>query len=158
MDQIQPTATGAWARGLFIAACVVCFLTFAAHSAAHLRGPGAPQNDTERQLVDLMSSYKMALPGGSRTMMELYGGFSWHYAVSFLGIAAVGAAILPRAKADPSLLRLLSILFAGTTGVYLAISIMCFFLIPTTFAGLATVLFIAAAWASPGRDTGVRAA
>src|SRR5450755_642771 len=84
--------TDKWGRRLFTIGAVVLLLLALVHSLS-LFGKPAPANDTERQLLDLMSNYKFNVMGSMRSMDNFLRGFS----ISFmLGVLALGAIDLPR--------------------------------------------------------------
>ena len=75
-----------WGRRLFVAGAIVLLLLGVVHSLSLLEKP-APANDTEKQLLDLMSNYKFNLMGSIRSMNDFLRGFS----ISFMaGAIAVG--------------------------------------------------------------------
>ena len=101
-----------------------------------------PANDTERQLLDLMTNYKFNLLGSLRSMYELMRGFSIVFMLSAL-LLGVLALLLSGERA--ALLKRV----AAVTTVWLvlvtAISLQYFFIIPTSFLAVALLLF-ALAW------------
>ena len=116
-------------------------LTGAVHSLSLIKDPvGA--NDTERQLLDLMTNYKFNLVGSIRSMADLQRGFS----ISFmLGVLGLGALDLVLARERPALLKRVALVNASWLAVMTANSLYYFFVIPTTFLVL-TLLFFALAW------------
>lgn len=52
-----------------------------------------PANETEKQLLDLMTSYKFNLMGSSRSMNDLLRGFSISFMLAALGFGAVDLAL-----------------------------------------------------------------
>src|SRR5437879_12977078 len=76
--------TDIWGRRLFKAGAVALLVLGAVHSLSLIRDLD-PANDTERQLVSLMSNYKFNLMGSARTMAEMLRGFSVSFMVAALG-------------------------------------------------------------------------
>lgn len=64
-----------WGRRLFTAGGVFLLLLGVVHSLS-LFGKPVPANDTERQLLDLMSNYKFNVMGSMRSMDNFLRGFS----------------------------------------------------------------------------------
>ena len=134
------------ARTAFKVGCYLAFLTAMLHMVGVLTGPPQPTNDTERQLFDLASTYKMPLPGGpSRSMIEINSGFSLTYALMLALTGGLGLIILRRSAADPLLLRASARALAGGYLVLLAISLTYFFLIPTICTAAIAAAFATAA-------------
>jgi len=139
----------------FIAACVVLALMGIAHLAGSLQQP-PPRDETERQLLDLMTSYRMDLVGTPRSMMEIFKGFSHFFEVAALGMALTGLMLASGSVRDARVLRRVSIAYVVTLGFGLVISLTHWFIVPTAFIGAAMVLFAVSAVVE-GRGAGVRA-
>jgi hypothetical protein len=75
-----------WGRRLFTAGGVALLVLGAIH-ALSLFVKMVPANDTERQLLALMSSYKFNLMGSSRSMENLMRGFSISFMLGAWGWA-----------------------------------------------------------------------
>lgn len=139
---------------LFIAGCVVLALMGIAHLAGSLQQP-PPRDETERQLLELMSSYRMDLVGTQRSMMELFKGFSHSFSVASFGMALTGFMLAIGSVRDARVLRRVSIAYVVTLGLGLVISLTHWFIIPTSFIGAAMVLFAISAVVE-GRGPGVQ--
>jgi len=61
--------TDKWGRRLFKTGAVFLLLLGLVHSLSLFEKP-VPANDTERQLLDLMSNYKFNLMGSARSMSD----------------------------------------------------------------------------------------
>ena len=61
--------TDKWGRRLFTTGAVVLLLLGLVHSLSLFEKP-IPANDTERQLLDLMSNYKFNVMGSMRTIIS----------------------------------------------------------------------------------------
>lgn len=141
---------------LFIAGCVVLALMGIAHLAGSLQQP-PPRDETERQLLDLMTSYRMDLVGTQRSMMEILKGFSHSFEVAALGMALTGLMVVIGSVRDARVMRRVSIAYVVTLGFGLVISLTHWFIIPTSFIGAAMVLFAVSAVVE-GRGTGAQTA
>lgn len=64
-------------------AVVFQFLTAGVHALSLVNAPQA-ENETEKQLIDLMSSYKMNLAGSMITMQELFTALSSCFSFAYL--------------------------------------------------------------------------
>jgi hypothetical protein len=130
-----------WGRGLFKTGAVLVVLLGLVHSIS-LFQKMAPANDTERQLLDLMTNYKFDLMGSQRSMMDLLRGFSTSFMVSALGFGVLDV-LLCRERAG--LLKRLALINAIWLAAMTAISLHYFFAAPTTFL-VAALLVFALAW------------
>ena len=130
-----------WGRRLFKTGAMWLVLLGLVHGISLLQKP-APVNDTERQLLDLMTGYKFNLLGSLRSMYELMRGFSIVFMLSAL-LLGVLALLLSGERA--ALLKRV----AAVTTVWLvlvtAISLHYFFIVPSSFLAVALLLF-ALAW------------
>ena len=133
--------TDKWGKRLFKTGGVWLLLVGLVHGISLLRKM-TPANDTERQLLDLMTNYKFNLPGSLRSMNELMRGFSIVFMLSALVMGVL--ALLLSGERDALLKRV-----AAVTTVWLvlvtAISLHYFFIVPTAFLAVALLLF-ALAW------------
>ena len=127
---------------VFRIGCYLAFLTAAFHMVGHLSGPQAPANDTGRQIVQLMTDYRFAMPGGGdRSMMEFMNGFSLTFAL-FLGtMGGVGLIVARRGADDSTLMLGVARALAGATAVLLVISLTHFFIVPTICVAAVALCF-----------------
>ena len=137
-------------RILLRSGAVICLLCALAHLVGHLAGPEPPRNDTEKQLMELLTTYEFEVPGGRRTLWQFMDGFSWTFAVLFLLLGSLPLAALRLRPDDGPLLRFLAGLLAATCALMLVVSLRYFFVAPTSFIGLACLAF-AASWFSSRR-------
>ena len=101
-----------------------------------------PANDTERQLLALMSSYKFNLMGSSRSMENLMRGFS----ISFmLGAWGLGALDLVLVRERLGLLKRVALVNVVWLAVMTAVSMTYFFAAPT-FCLTVTLVIFGLAW------------
>jgi len=135
---------------MFKFGCWAAILTAALHLAGHLAGPQAPVNDTERQLVELATTYKFALPGGTaRSLMDFVDGFSLMFALLVATIGGVGLLVAKRGHEDVALISGVARAFAVSTVALLGISLAKFFIIPTLCIAVMATCFLVASIEAP---------
>jgi hypothetical protein len=133
--------THKWGRRLFTTGAVLLLLLGLVHSLS-LIGKPAPANDTERQLLDLMSNYKFNVMGSMRTMDNFLRGFS----ISFLlGALSIGALDLVLCRERAGMLKRVALLNVVWLAAMTAVALRYFFILPTTFLVTALLIF-ALAW------------
>ena len=124
-------------RRLFTAGAVFLILLGAVHSLSLIERL-KPQNDSERQLVDLMTSYKFNRMGSLRSMDNLMTGFSVAFLLSALVLGRLGV-ILRRERSG--LLKRVALAVTLWLAALSAVSIHYFFPAPTSFLLLSFALF-----------------
>ncbi len=133
-------------RGCFVAASIVQMLTAAAHTVAQLFGEQPPRTDQERQLMDLMKSVRIEFPLTPRNWVQVFEGFGWHFSLSLLALGVIGLAVT---RGSPAARRA----FAGIGALAMAAmtvnSVVYFFVVPTAFMGITTLLYAAAFVTAP---------
>jgi hypothetical protein len=129
--------TDVWGRRLFKLGGVVLVLLGSVH-AISLFEKLVPANDTEKQLLDLLTNYKFNLMGSSRSMNDLLRGFS----ISFM-LAALrfGALDLVLSGERSGLLKRVALVNAIWLAAMTAISVHYFFVAPTAFLVIALLIF-----------------
>jgi hypothetical protein len=132
--------TDKWGRRLFTAGAVVLVLLGLVHSLS-LFEKLAPANDTERQLLGLMSSYKFNLMGSMRSMDNLLRGFSVFFMVGMIGL---GVLDLLLARERSGLLKRVALINTIWLAVMTAVSLRYFFAAPTSFLAAALLMFVLA--------------
>jgi hypothetical protein len=118
-------------------------LTAIIHSISFFVPPG-PENETERQLIQLMTTFRMDMGGGfHRTMNDLYTGLSSCFTFLCL-LGGVTNIYLLKKRAPPDLLK-------GSVGIHIlvfgaAFAVMAFFtfLPPITLTGLIFITLVIA--------------
>ena len=138
-----------WGRRLFKAGGIALLIIGAVHSISFFQ-PLLPANDTEKQLLDLMSNYKFNLAGSLRSMDNLLTGFSMSFMLAALALGAFDL-LLSGERAD--LLKratLMNILWLATTT---AVSLRFFFIVPTSFLVATMLIFVLAWWKLPAAGT-----
>ena len=101
-----------------------------------------PANDTERQLLNLMTDYRFDVMGSSRSMHDFLQGFSISFMLAALGF---GALDLVLSGERPALLKRLALVNAVWLALMTTVSIHYFFVVPTACLG-ATLLVFVLAW------------
>src|SRR6267154_3269641 len=76
--------TDKWGRRLFKTGAMALLILGLVHSLSLIRDL-VPANDTEKQLLGLMSSYRFNLMGALRSMDDLFRGFSVSFMMAALG-------------------------------------------------------------------------
>jgi hypothetical protein len=133
------TNTSPIRRWLLACACVMLFMAVF-HTIAHVASP-QPTGD-EAKLFELMKAQKAGLPGApDRTVFELFMGFSLLISVSGLGFGLFGLVFSLRNQPNGSVRRA-ALALAITMGLCTILSLLYFFIIPTTFYGLSLLLAI----------------
>ena len=130
-----------WGRRLFKTGAVLLVLLGLVHSLS-LFQKLAPANDTERQLLDLMSNYRFNLMGSVRSMADLLRGFSVSFMLSALGFGVLDLAL---ARERAGLLKYVALVNTIWLVAMTANSLRYFFAAPTSFLVVALVIF-ALAW------------
>ena len=133
--------TDKWGRRLFTTGAAWLVLLGLVHSLS-LFGKPVPANDTERQLLDLMSNYKFNVMGSMRTMDNFLRGFSISFMLGVLGLGALDLAIC---RERAGLLKRVALVNTLWLAAMLAVSLRYFFIFPTSFLATALLIF-AAAW------------
>jgi uncharacterized membrane protein len=101
-----------------------------------------PKNETEKQLLDLMTNYKFDLMGSVRSMSSLLRGFSIAF---MLGAFALGAIDLLLSRERTGLLKRVALINTIWLAAMIAVSLRYFFIVPTSFLAAALLIF-ALAW------------
>jgi hypothetical protein len=133
--------TDLWGRRLFKTGGIMLLVIGLVHSIS-LFEPLAPANDTEKQLLDLMTNYKFDLMGSMRSMSDLVRGFSIAF---MLGAFVLGALDLLLSRERTGLLKRVALTNAIWLAAMTAISVRHFFIVPTSFLAV-TLLIFALAW------------
>jgi hypothetical protein len=133
--------TDKWGRRLFKAGTVALLVLGLVHSLSLIR-ERVPANDTERQLLGLMSDYKFNLMGSARSMSDMLRGFSVSFMLGALGFALFDLLLWSE---RPGLLKRAALANVIWLGAMTAVSLRYFFVIPTSFLA-ATLLIFVLAW------------
>jgi hypothetical protein len=136
---------------IFIIGCWVAVITGVVHLAGHLSGPMPPANETEEQLFDLATTYRMTMPGGDeRSLMDFLSGFSLSFSVFLALVGGVGLIVQKRGRDDLTLMLAVARAFAAAGVVLVAISLTHWFIVPSMMLALMTFCFLFAAVRPPG--------
>ena len=129
-----------WGRRLFIAGAVLLVLMSALHSISLFQKPMI-RNESEKQLVELMSNYRFTIMGSVRTMNDFFRGFSISFGLATLGFAALDLAIC-RERAP--LLKRVALCNVLWLAAMTAISWHYFFAVPASFLTVTLIIFFLA--------------
>jgi len=133
--------TDKWGRRLFKTGAAWLLLLGLVHSLSLIRKP-VPANETEKQLLGLMATYKFNLPGAHRSLAEMMRGFSISFMVAALGFGVLDLVVCGERS---GLLKRIALVNTIWLAVMTAISLRYFFVVPTSFLAAALVIF-ALAW------------
>ncbi len=131
-------------RRCFLFGASLLLLTAAAHLAGHFSPPRPPADESEAQLMRLMTSYTRELGHGPRSMHDLLSGFSLSFSILLALAGALDWLVARRRASDAALLRDLALLNALGTALLTGVSVVYFFPPPTICLGLAFLGFACA--------------
>src|SRR5260370_19866987 len=132
--------TDKWGRRLFKAGAVALLVLGLVHSLSLVREL-VPENDTERQLFGLMSSYKFNLMGSIRSMSDMLRGFSVSFMLAALGFWLFDLLLF---RERTGLLKRAALANVIWLAAMIALSLRYFFIIPTSFLGVTLLIFVLA--------------
>jgi len=141
--------TDKWGRRLFKSGAVALLILGLVHSLSLLREQ-VPANETERQLLGLMSGYKFNLMGSIRTMNDLVRGFSVSFMLAALGFALFDLLLF---RERSGLLRRAALANIVWLAAMTAIALRYFFIIPTSFLSVTLLIFVLAWLKLPAEGT-----
>jgi hypothetical protein len=141
--------TDVWGRRLFKLGGVVLVLLGLVHAISLLEKL-VPANDTEKQLLDLLTNYKFNLMGSSRSMNDLLRGFSISFMLAALGFGALDLVLSGECS---GLLKRVALVNAIWLAAMTAISVHYFFVAPTAFLVVALLIFVLAWLKLPSKQT-----
>jgi len=147
----EPSATPKQKRGrrVFTAGAILLIILGLVHSLSLIQAP-VPSNDTERQLLDLMSNYKFDLMGSERSMDNMFRGFS----ISFMLAALVlGLLDLVLRRERTQLLKRIALVNVLWLAAMTGVSLRYFFAAPTSFLVAALLVFLLAWLTLPSAAT-----
>ena len=138
-----------WGRRLFIAGAVTLIVIAAVHSISLFQKPMV-RNDSEKQLMELMTTYRFTVMGSVRTMNDFLRGFSISFGLASLGFGVLDFT-LRRERA--ALLKRVALVNVIWLAVMTGVSWHYFFAAPTSFLA-ATMLIFVLAWVKlPAAET-----
>ena len=141
--------TDKWGRRLFKAGVVALLIVGLVHSLSLIR-ERVPANDTERQLLGLMSGYRFDLMGSARSMAGMLRGFSVSFMVAALGFGIFDL-MLWRERAG--LLKRAALVNIMWLAVMTGVSLHYFFIVPTSFLVITLMIFVLAWLKLPAEGT-----
>ena len=97
-----------------------------------------PANDTERQILDLMTSYRFNLMGSLRSMSDLMRGFSVAFMLAPL---AFGVLDLMLARERAGLLKRAALVQVIWLAAMIVVALRYFFALPLSFLVVALLIF-----------------
>ena len=121
-------------------------LMSAAHSISLFQKPMI-RNESERQLVELMTNYRFTIMGSVRTMNDFFRGFSIAFGLATLGFAALDFAVC-RERAQ--LLKRVTLCNVLWLAAMTAVSWLYFFAVPASFLTVTLIIFFLAWVKLPG--------
>jgi hypothetical protein len=133
--------TDIWGRRLFKLGGVVRVLLGLVH-AISLFEKLVAANDTEKQLLDLMTNYKFNLMGASRSMNDLLRGFSISFMLAALGFGGLDLVLSGERSALLKRVALANVIWLAAMT---AVSVRYFFAAPTLCLAV-TLLIFSLAW------------
>jgi hypothetical protein len=136
----------------FMASCIVIILMGVAHAvAAYIAPQPEPKPGDEATLSHLVKTFEVDLPLAKRTTQEIREGFGLFFTLASATMGVVGLQLVRQPVA-----RRIAWIYAGALVLMLANSLVHWFIIPTSFLGLA-LLLCAISLLPGGRTQGVAA-
>jgi hypothetical protein len=127
-------------RRLFKIGAVWLLIIGAVHSISLVRDL-VPANDTERQLLQLMTSYKFNLMGSLRSMSDLMRGFSTAFMLTPLVFGVLDLAL---ARERAGILKRIALVQVIWLVIMLIVALRYFFAAPQSFLAVALIIFVLA--------------
>ena len=124
-------------------------LMSAIHSISLFQKPMI-RNESEKQLVELMTNYRFTIMGSVRTMNDFFRGFSVSFGLATLGFAGLDFAVC-RERAQ--LLKRVALCNVLWLAAMTAISWHYFFAAPASFLTVALIIFFLAWLKLPAAET-----
>jgi hypothetical protein len=138
-----------WGRLFFITGAVLLVLMSAVHSISLFQKPMI-RNESEKQLVDLMTNYRFTVMGSVRTMNDFVRGFSISFGLATLGFAVLDFGVCRERAQLLKRVALCNVLWLVAMTV---ISWHYFFAAPASFLTVTLIIF-ALAWVKlPATET-----
>lgn len=141
--------TDKWGRRLFKAGAVALLILGLVHSLSLIRDL-VPANETEKQLVGLMSTYRFNLMGSLRSMDDLLRGFSVSFMMAALGFGIFDVVLWGERT---GLLKRAALINVIWLAVMTAVALRYFFVVPTSFLAVTLLIFILAWLKLPAEGT-----
>ena len=129
-----------WGRKFFKFGAAWLLLLAAVHAISLFQKP-VGTNETEKQLIELMTGYKFQILGSSRSMYDFLRGFSIAFSLAALVGGAFDFSLSNERAGLLKKIALLNVLWLATLS---AVSLRYFFVVPTTFLLIALLIFVMA--------------
>ena len=121
----------------------------AVHSISLFQKPMV-RNDSEKHLMELMTTYRFTVMGSVRTMNDFLRGFSISFALASLGFGFVD---FPLRRERAALLKRVALVNVIWLAVMTGVSWHYFFAAPTSFLAAAMLIFVLAWVKLPAAET-----
>ena len=143
-NNIQNPQHKEFKAGWFKAAIVMQFLTAATHSLSFIIKP-QPTNDTEKQMIDLMTTYKMDMGAGfTPTFFQLFQSVSAGFALLYVFGGIVNWYLWKR-KIDLVTLKGIIVINVIVFGIIFTVNVWLSFISPVATSGL-VFFFLIISW------------
>lgn len=126
-------------------------LTGVLHVIGQAQGMKA-QNETEQQLLDLMTTYTMHIGSETVTMMGMFNGFDWFFTLLLFWTGAMSLVLSYKLRNHPAL-KTVSLVNAIGLAFGVALCILFFFSIPTLCLTLCFLAFVIGTWKLPSTSS-----
>lgn len=120
--------------------CYVLIITGLLHLTTHFQ-EYVPQNDTEKQLVELMETYQFDFAGATVTMGKIQEGFGLWFTLSLVWLGVISLFLVKHLGENRALIRKIAGMNASALLIGSGISFLFFFFIPTTCLALGLIFF-----------------
>jgi hypothetical protein len=138
-----------WGRRLFSAGAVMLIVIAVVHSISLFQKPMV-RNDSEKQLMELMTTYRFTVMGSVRTMNDFLRGFSISFGLASLGFGVLDFT-LRRERA--ALLKRVALVNVVWLAVMTGVAWHYFFAAPTSLLAATTLIFVLAWVKLPAVET-----
>jgi hypothetical protein len=135
----------------FRVGCWATILTAVMHMAGHVAGM-QPTSPEEARVIAAASERVLALPGATRSIMDLFGGMGLAFSLLLSLWGGLGLIVIKRAGDDTALMYAVARAMAGAAAALLVISLSYWFLIPSMCAALMAISFGVSAVRAPERE------
>ncbi|MEZ5316074.1 MAG: hypothetical protein R2752_01595 [Vicinamibacterales bacterium] len=134
--------------------CWAALVSAAVHLAGHIIGP-QPTTPAEATVLQVASNVVLQLPGASRSLMDLFSGFSLALALFLAFWGGLGLMLARRARHDGPLMYAVARTMAGAAVILLVISLTDWFIVPSVCIAMMAISFAVAAVRAPDMGSGL---
>src|SRR5689334_21001551 len=110
--------------------CIVLIITGLLHLSSHFQ-EYVPQNDTEKQLMQLMDNYQFDFAGATVTMGKIQEGFGLWFALSLVWLGLLSWFLVKQLGENKAVMKKIARMNASALLIGTVISQIFFFFIPT---------------------------